>query len=196
VNPDLRNLPVAVRPGRRGTRGPQRLRVFEPYAEHGLYLLPLEPEVSRRGVIADEEYVLELPVEALRYPLLRASRPKRHEAVGADAQPQLLLDLPQAVEGLLSRRQVPARREVHVPRPGVLRRGAALHEEVGFPGAGIDAEDPAMNAPVPQPAPVRLALPGDPAGRLPGLRVPNVDQLVHAPRLAPRGGIASRKGLS
>jgi hypothetical protein len=63
--------------------------------------------------------------------------------------------------------------------PGILSGGAQLDEEVRPSGV----QDPAMKAPVPQPCPVRLALPRHLAGLLAPL-VENVHHLVHRVRLA------------
>src|SRR5918993_3859665 len=159
-----------------GCRLVERLHGVEGHAEHGLHLLGLEPKGLRRGGVEEEKDVVELPVAATRYLLLDAAAAQRDELAGFDAQAQLLLYLPQAVEGLFPRRKMPGSGHVEVARPGVLSGRAALYEQVGAFGAG--AGDPAVETPVPQSQSVRLALRGDLTGWPPGL-VQDIQQLVH-----------------
>jgi hypothetical protein len=72
---------------------------------------------------------------------------------------------------------MPSRGDVEAARPGILRRGAALNEQVGL--AAVRAVDPAVEALVPEPPAMSLALPRDLAGRSPE-PVENVHPLVHA----------------
>src|SRR5215212_11395643 len=73
---------------------------------------------------------------------------------------------------------------VQLVRPSVLPNRVPLHEEVRPVRGGFRGCDPAVKAPVPQPHPVCLALPRDPAGLLP-MRVQNVHFLIHRHRVAP-----------
>ena len=120
---------------------------------------------------------MELAVVPFRYLLLDAAGAERDQAPWLDPQAQLLLDLPQSArERLLPAPQVPGRGYIEVARPGVLRCGAALDQQLGT--AGVLTGDPAVKTVVPEPPAMRLALPRYLAGRRPTL-VEDIKQLIH-----------------
>jgi hypothetical protein len=76
---------ASVLPRRHASCVVDRLHGVEVHAEHGGYLLGLEPEVLRRGGVEEEKDVVELSVAAARYLSLVAASAQRDEPLGFDA---------------------------------------------------------------------------------------------------------------
>ena len=131
---------------------------------------------------------MKLPVAACWYLLLDPSGSERDEPLRLHHQAEFLLDLPQAVQRFLPRREVTGGRDIEVARPGIFHGSPSLKKEVGSPG--IQAADPTVKTTVPQPKPVRLALRNDLAGRPPEL-IENVEHLLHTNKIS----ISARFGL-
>ena len=119
---------------------------------------------------------MKLPVAAFWYLLLHPSGSEWDEPLRVHPQTELLLDLPQTVQRLLPRREMPGGGDVQVAGPGIFRGRATLHEQVR--PLGVGAADPTVKTTVPQPQPVRLAL-GNDLPRLTPRLIQNVEQLIH-----------------
>ncbi|QIN80328.1 hypothetical protein GBA65_19405 [Rubrobacter marinus] len=175
-------LPVGPLLRGHGLAPAQPLDIVEAEARHGGDLLPLQAEIRGREPPHEKEDVLELAVGPGRYLQLVSARPERHDVAAPDGEPELLLHLPQPVEPGLPRHEVPGGGHIELLRPRLLARGAPLHDEVRTIRAVARVHDPEVETAVPQPRPVRLALPRD-SPRLRPVFVEDVDLLVHGDRL-------------
>src|SRR5215213_9873292 len=162
--PRCRGSAVGVLVGGRRPCLVELLHLGEVEAKHGTDLLLLEAQVPRRGSVEEEEDLMKLPVAAARYLLLHPAGSEGDEPLRRYPQAELLFDLPQTLQRLLPRREVPGGGNVEIVRPGIFRGGAPLEEHVR--PCGIGTADPTVKTAVPKPKPVRLALQNDlPRGR-------------------------------